>query len=238
MRFCRDQFRAETWVSGTDIAALSAPRRYDLIWVGSVLTHLSAPQARELIDKVLGWLNVGGLLVMSTIGRKAYTLRNEGEHGVHPRAGLDSVSSKGYAEPMATATRIIRNQAGYGLSLISLSLDFGSWSKVCRLRASWCLPRASGTTFTTSSRSNRSRRRRSPEFRSGPAAHQDPPPLALDWSRTALASQPKLCQEPSEPIRSALRWVRQTRKVLRRHSQRSAGMVTGQRQPPQPREHR
>jgi len=42
MAFCRNQFQVETWISGIDIAALEAPNTYDLVWVSSVLTHLSA----------------------------------------------------------------------------------------------------------------------------------------------------------------------------------------------------
>jgi len=69
--FCRERFGAHTWVSGVDIRALAAPRRYDLIWLGSVLTHLSADKSRELLGKMLSWTNAGGLVVASTSGRTA-----------------------------------------------------------------------------------------------------------------------------------------------------------------------
>ena len=119
MEFCRRQFRARTWTSGTDIAALEAPGTYDLIWVGSVLTHLSAEHCGRLIDKLLGWTNSGGLLVMSTIGRSALSLRDHGDADyVHAEAwraikAQYAAFGFGYAD--------YADQAGYGLSLTKLS---------------------------------------------------------------------------------------------------------------------
>ena len=208
MRFCGDRFRAETWVSGTDIAALSAPRRYDLIWVGSVLTHLSAPQARDLIDKFLGWLNVGGLLVMSTIGRKAYTRRNRGSMAfIHERGWTRVV--EGYAAD-GYGYADYKDQAGYGLSLISLHwisalveslpsarlvvLAESAWDDLHDVIAVQSIAASPLARVQVGSRAL------------GSAAS------ALDWGRTALASQPMLWRAV-KPLRSALRWVRQARKT-------------------------
>ena len=119
MEFCRRQFRARTWVSGTDVAALEAPGTYDLIWVGSVLTHLSAERSGRLIDKLLSWTNPGGLLVTSTIGRAALSRRDRGDADYIDAEGWRAIKEQyamlgfGYAD--------YADQAGYGLSLTKLS---------------------------------------------------------------------------------------------------------------------
>ena len=117
--FCRSRFHATTWISGVDIEALRAPGTYDLIWVGSVLTHLSAEKSRKLIDKLLSWTNPGGILVMSTIGRVARARRdNGGSDYIDPHVWEEikneyAAIGFGYADYLG--------QSGYGLSLTKLS---------------------------------------------------------------------------------------------------------------------
>lgn len=67
--FVSQSFAAETWVSGTDIDALEPLSTYDVIWVGSVFTHLSAQVSTHLFDKLLSWLNPKGVLIFSVHGR-------------------------------------------------------------------------------------------------------------------------------------------------------------------------
>lgn len=123
MRFCREEFQAETWVSGTDVAALVAPGRYDLIWVGSVLTHLSAETSGRLVDKLLSWTRPGGILVMSTIGRTAKARRDRTTAAfIHDAGWAEIVRQQeetgfGYAD--------YEGQTGYGLSLTRLSWTAG-----------------------------------------------------------------------------------------------------------------
>ncbi len=119
MAFCRNQFQAETWISGIDIAALAAPNTYDLIWVSSVLTHLSAQNCGRLIDKLLSWTNPGGLLVMSTHGRTALFPENHEEGYTLDADAWSDVQAQyaalgfGYAD--------YPGQSGYGVSLTKLS---------------------------------------------------------------------------------------------------------------------
>lgn len=119
LEFCKAQFLAETWNSGTDVDALEAPGRYDLIWVGSVLTHLSADNAERLTHKLLSWLNPGGILVMSTIGRIARTRKdNGGEDYIYPEA-WDAIK-RDYTE-VGFGYADYPGEAGYGISLTRLS---------------------------------------------------------------------------------------------------------------------
>jgi SAM-dependent methyltransferase len=78
IEFCARTFGANCWVSGTDIASLCAPRTYDLIWLGSVATHLSAAKTKFLIEKLGTWCSPCGLIVMSLHGRYALSRQNTG----------------------------------------------------------------------------------------------------------------------------------------------------------------
>jgi cyclopropane fatty-acyl-phospholipid synthase-like methyltransferase len=119
IQFCKNQFGAEVWISGTDIGALNSPSAYDLIWAGSVFTHLSAENSGCLIDKLLSWTNPHGLLMMSMIGRTAKD-RKEREDAdyIYPGAWAQIVQQYdnvgfGYADYV--------KGSGYGLSLTKLS---------------------------------------------------------------------------------------------------------------------
>jgi 2-polyprenyl-3-methyl-5-hydroxy-6-metoxy-1,4-benzoquinol methylase len=74
LRFCATQFRATTWLSSANLADIEAPARFDLIWAGSVATHLSEERTQTLLRKLCSWLNNGGVSIVTTHGRKA--LRN------------------------------------------------------------------------------------------------------------------------------------------------------------------
>ena len=123
IQFCRDQFGADAWVVEIDIEALAAHGSFDLIWVGSVLTHLSADKSGRLIDKLLSWTKVGGLVILSIIGRSAKN-RNDG-------TGKDFIHSEGWAkitqqyDASGFGYADYSNAAGYGLSLTKLSWAAG-----------------------------------------------------------------------------------------------------------------
>ena len=80
LQFCARQFGATTWLSSADIAAIDAPGRYDLIWSGSLATHLSEEKTRATLRKVCSWLTVGGVGIVTTHGRKV--LKNMREHRI------------------------------------------------------------------------------------------------------------------------------------------------------------
>ncbi len=69
LEFVRQSCNADTWVSGTNVAALTPLSSYDVIWVGSVFTHLSADVSTSLFDKLMTWLNPRGVLIFSVHGR-------------------------------------------------------------------------------------------------------------------------------------------------------------------------
>jgi SAM-dependent methyltransferase len=117
IRFVADAFGVRTWQSDVDPAKLNPPSSYDLIWVGSVFTHLSKAASTELFDKLASWLNPGGVLVFTSHGRYAASAGSSlGYYGIASewsRVVEDYTRSEfGYADYEGTPS--------YGVSLTQL----------------------------------------------------------------------------------------------------------------------
>ena len=69
--FCARQFSAVPIHSHPDPAKIPTDERFDLIWSGSLLTHLDAPLFGQFLRFFAAHLAPDGLLVFSTLGRFA-----------------------------------------------------------------------------------------------------------------------------------------------------------------------
>lgn len=67
--FCAQTFNAIGIYSHTDIAQIPLNDKFDLIWVGSLLTHLNATGCRQFLQFFHDHLNPGGLLIFTLHGR-------------------------------------------------------------------------------------------------------------------------------------------------------------------------
>jgi len=78
--FCASRFDAIPVYAHESPAENELERgRFDLIWVGSLLTHLDAPRWREFLECFRQWLRPGGILVFSTQGQESYRHLATGE---------------------------------------------------------------------------------------------------------------------------------------------------------------
>jgi SAM-dependent methyltransferase len=71
VNFCAETFGAIPAVSNEDVSQISFPEPFDLIWVGSVFTHLNAQGFRRLLARLVEFLAPDGLLVFTVHGRTA-----------------------------------------------------------------------------------------------------------------------------------------------------------------------
>jgi SAM-dependent methyltransferase len=72
--FCAEQFGGEGFPSVEDLSQLEIPKKYDLIWLGSVFTHLDWDRSVTLLEKLLASLKPNGAIVASFRGRAAYEM--------------------------------------------------------------------------------------------------------------------------------------------------------------------
>lgn len=129
--FCANTFGAAPIYSQEKISTIPLPvDTYDLIWVGSLLTHVDAPQWQALFEKMHGAMREGGVLVFTTHGRRAYRrlkgLEDEKDYGIpywRVTSALFSYerSGFGYADYLGTP--------GYGISVSSASWVMATLAK-------------------------------------------------------------------------------------------------------------
>jgi SAM-dependent methyltransferase len=117
MEFLRATFGVETWTVSPDVEKLEIPHRVDLVWAGSVMTHLSRRDAAVLIGKLLAACNPGGLVAFSFHGPSVLTSGNAGSRYIHEIAWARILlgyylTGYGYAD--------YRGEKSYGISLCSL----------------------------------------------------------------------------------------------------------------------
>lgn len=68
--FCEKEFGAHPVYSKVDLDTFNIGRQFDLIWCGSLATHLDAEHTESLLRFFHRHLNVGGLLVFSMHGKE------------------------------------------------------------------------------------------------------------------------------------------------------------------------
>lgn len=70
IEFCAEAFAATPHLSKYNLAAVTLPGSYDVIWSGSLLTHLPEDRAIAALDLMYRGLRPNGVMVITTHGRK------------------------------------------------------------------------------------------------------------------------------------------------------------------------
>jgi SAM-dependent methyltransferase len=78
-QFCADTFGGRAHTVGVDFTAVQLDRSFDLIWSGSVMTHVDELRASQMIAMFLRHLNPGGLAIWTTHGRYLQQLHASGK---------------------------------------------------------------------------------------------------------------------------------------------------------------
>jgi CBS domain-containing protein/SAM-dependent methyltransferase len=84
--FCARTFGASPVYSNVDPARIRIDDRFDLIWSGSLFTHIDAPRWPGFLERLASLLAPGGVLVFTTAGRSVAAEMREGagEHVFTP----------------------------------------------------------------------------------------------------------------------------------------------------------
>jgi SAM-dependent methyltransferase len=113
--FTAEQFQAKGVHSNGDFKGLDLGGKFDLIWVGSLLTHLSELMARQMLDCLVRHMAPGAILVMSSHGKWVEERLRSWDYGLgkrRARAVLTEYERTGYGY------RDYPGGRGYGISLI------------------------------------------------------------------------------------------------------------------------
>lgn len=140
--FCRREFAVKTVLSDKDFSKVSLESKFDLIWSGSLITHLDAGRAAELLRFFHSRLSPGGLCVFTTHGQlsEKWFSKNKTAYEMSYDAGqqiLDQLHQTGYGYADYAAS------PGYGISVArkermqEMARSVGSWTEVCFLEHGW-----------------------------------------------------------------------------------------------------
>lgn len=140
--FCRREFAIEVASSNNDFNKIALDGKFDLIWSGSLLTHLDAARAADLLRFFHDHLSPGGICVFTTHGRlsEKWFVESPTAYGVTEVAGqqiLDQLNKTGYGYGDYP------NCSGYGISVASskrireLAHNAGSWNEVWYQEQGW-----------------------------------------------------------------------------------------------------
>jgi SAM-dependent methyltransferase len=117
VRFCSRRFGAEAVVSSATFDQLTFFRPFDLIWCGSLVTHLEPSRALSLVDLFARSLSPGGVVVFTSHGEAVAGRIGAGADYMLPANGVRSLMrlyehcGYGYADyPW---------ESGYGVSVVS-----------------------------------------------------------------------------------------------------------------------
>jgi SAM-dependent methyltransferase len=99
--FCAQQFDTKPLISGPDFATLNFRKTFDLIWVGSLITHLPEHVTEDFIAFVLRHLSLGGVAVVSS-------------HGAHVAERLARGETYGYGVESGATRRMVDDYRSRG----------------------------------------------------------------------------------------------------------------------------
>lgn len=116
--FCENTFGAYPVYSNKTLNNISFGDTFDLIWVGSLFTHLDLPQWEKFLNLFSNLLNPGGLLVISLHGHLVYQniKSKETTYGLE-NEGVDSIISQYNQTKFGYAN--YPNSKDYGISISS-----------------------------------------------------------------------------------------------------------------------
>lgn len=84
IEFCAETFGANPFLIDKPFAAVGLPSGFDLIWLGSVFTHMDNAGWRDLVDSLIKHVRPNGMLCFSFAGRCVYEMLEGGN-----RWGID-----------------------------------------------------------------------------------------------------------------------------------------------------
>jgi SAM-dependent methyltransferase len=143
--FCKRAFSVEAILSN-ETFTLSLPMKFDLIWCGSLATHIDEARARDLLRFFYANLAPGGLCLVTTHGQTSAQWLRTGDPQASAYRGLSvsgqqtvlrdfAESGYGYAD--------YESQVGYGISIVSrsrmkeIACSAGAWTESFFLERGW-----------------------------------------------------------------------------------------------------
>jgi SAM-dependent methyltransferase len=142
LEFCSRTFSSTAVQSDTDFSRLSIGGRFDLIWCGSLLTHLDEESAAKLIAFFREHLTPGGTCLFTTHGKASvdYVRHSRRAYGMNASSRetlLRQYDERGYGYADYSGKK------GFGVSvasperMLSLARSVGQWHSLSLFERGW-----------------------------------------------------------------------------------------------------
>lgn len=131
--FCAQQFKGTAIKSHQDFANLDLPKDIDLIWVGSVFTHLDYGRMNMLFDALVGALRPRGTLVATFRGEYLYQ-KSKLETDPNQKKKWRSLLEQYEAGGIGFGSYGLAEDPSWGLSLASVERIIGMGKRFSDLR--------------------------------------------------------------------------------------------------------
>lgn len=140
--FCERIFSVKSVLSETDFSRLSLADKFDLIWCGSLITHLNERATTDLLRFFNAHLSPGGLCLFTTHGQLPVERMENGQSSYGLTAAaiqslllMYSETGYGFAD--------YKNRQEYGISAVSnkrmleIAREAGQWKELSFLERGW-----------------------------------------------------------------------------------------------------
>ena len=123
--FCAKTFGATPILLDKPFSQIQLPSTYDLIWLGSIFTHIDAASWRELIVLLKRFTNKNGILCFSFAGRKVYEMIKREDKGAlieaEPKEKVAALLSGYESGGFGFLPQLESNGRPWGRSLVQLT---------------------------------------------------------------------------------------------------------------------
>lgn len=123
VQFCADTFGARPVVSKPELSEVDFGAQFDLIWVGSLFTHLSRDTTQRWLKHLSEFLTPTGIVVATFHGRWSERIQNENKFRYINDASWQSIlrdyreTGYGFADYTPAEGHAYMEGSGYGISL-------------------------------------------------------------------------------------------------------------------------
>jgi len=117
--FCQEQFDAAGIYSDVDLSKVRFETPFDLIWCGSLLTHLPVAKALATLDYLLSWASEDAVIVFSTQGRYFSSLLSRDQGDFADNVNIVSLLERYATEGAAFEPYYEDPHQQYGLTLMT-----------------------------------------------------------------------------------------------------------------------
>jgi len=143
LKFCNKHLNVKSFISKIHFNEIKNPQKFDLIWCGSLFTHIDEQHAIELLKFFYEHLSDKGMCVFTTHGTLSIKWLEEGKKNTYgiPVASQQKIVKEYFSNGYGYAD--YPNEPGYGISAVThhrlteIAKSIGNWNEILFCEHGW-----------------------------------------------------------------------------------------------------